>query len=75
MHFALAANALLDPALRDGLLDIEIRLLHWKLDILPPRGIPQGGTGYWILSIDFRFDGLTVIQLSCNAVIPLYSVS
>ena len=40
-----------DLALWDGILDIENRLLCWILDILPLCGIPQGGTGYWILSL------------------------
>ena len=36
------------------LLDIEYLAVlpsTWTLDILPQGGIPQGGTGYWILSI------------------------
>jgi len=42
---------------RVGYWILNIWLLRWLLDILPPCGIPQGGTGYWILNkvSGFRF--------------------
>jgi len=51
--------ALRDPARRDGLLDIEYLAVMLDIGYFPPCGIPQGGTGYWILKVlGFRFQVL-----------------